>query len=68
MAKKKVGKKTKLSKTTKNYVRARLNKGTPYEVEVQLIKPVPTGGLSGFGEWLVGLWKKIKNFWVTQIV
>jgi hypothetical protein len=68
MAKKNVKKKTKLSKTTKNYVRARLNKGTPYEVEVHLIKPFPKGNLSGFGEWVVGIWKKIKNFWITQIL
>ena len=61
MPKKKVGKKTKLSKTTKTYVRARLNKGTPYEVEIHLPKPLPKGNLSGFGEWLVGLYKKVKS-------
>jgi len=63
MAKKKnTKKKTKLSRTTKNYVRARLNKGTPYEVEFMYLKPTPTGGLSGFGKWLVGLLKKVKTF------
>jgi len=71
--KKSVGKKTKLSKTTKNYVRTRFNKlpplnmGTPYEVEVKLIKPYPTGNLSAFGKWLVGVWEKVKHFWNTQI-
>lgn len=65
--KKSVGKKTKLSKTTKNYVRARLNPSTPYEVEVNLIKPYPTGNLSAFGKWLVGLYNKVKTFWNTQI-
>jgi hypothetical protein len=63
MAKKKnTKKKTKLSRTTKNYVRARLNKDTPYEVEFMYLKPVSTGGLSGFGKWLVGLLKKVKTF------